>query len=283
MRKIVFSTESGSDLSPELIEKYDVHIIPMHIVIDGVPYLDQEITSHYVLAYYQRSKCIPTTGPTTEAEYQAFFSEIFRQHDPCTIIHIGYSSRTSQSYANAKKVQTEFEHLYVIDSQNVSGGLTATIAYAAKLLEQQPYMEVEELVQQIEQVRSKIRIMYIANGTDFLLASGRIENHEQLALIPKNSWPTLKIAEGYATYYSYKEGAIGQVLLATVEQFIKQYNLSREAIYLVYSLGLSERIRETTTDYIKQQGFEETVWLQAGSTLCTHFGPGGFGLAGIEQ
>lgn len=282
MRKIVFSTESGSDLSPELIEKYNVNVVPMHIVIDGLSYLDQEITSHYVLAYYERSKCIPKTGPTTEAEYEVFFREIFQKHGPCTIVHMSSSSKLSQSYANAKKVQSQFEHLHVIDSQHLSCGLTALIVYAAKLLECEPHIEVETLIQQIEQIRSKIKAKYIANGTDFILASGRIENREQLELIPKNSWSNLKIAGGYVTYRSYEAGAIGDVLFTTVEQYIQQYNLSREAIYLVYSLGLSERIREIATKYMKQQGFEQIIWLEAGSMTCTHFGPGGFGLAGIE-
>lgn len=284
MRKIVFSTESGSDLSPDLIEKYNVHVVPMHIVIDSASYSDQEISSQYMLAYYERTKCIPTTGPTTEAEYSAFFEAIFRKHEPCTIIHISYSSKPSQSYSNAKKVQARFQHLVVIDSQNISVGLTALIVYAAELLKREPQIEVAELVRQIEALRSKVKALYIANGAEFFLASGRIENREALEQIPKNSWPMLEIIAGYPTYRTYKDGAqIHQILAMTVERFIKQFNLSREAIYLVYSLGLSEQIRQYTTQYLASQDFKNIIWLQAGSMICTHFGPGGFGLAGIEQ
>lgn len=283
MRKIVFSTESGSDLSPDLIEKYDVHVVPMHVVIDGASYLDQEITSRYMLAYYERTKCIPKTGPTTEAEYIAFFEAIFRKHEPCTIIHFGISSKASRSHTNAKNVQAQFEHLVIIDVQNISGGLTAVLVYAAELLKREPQIEVTELVGHIEALRPKVKELYIANGSAFFLASGRIENREELEQIPKNSWPILEIIDGHATYITYNEGPINQILAKTVDQFINQFNLSREVIYLVYSLGLSERLRQYTTQYLRSQDFKNIVWLQAGSVTCTHFGPGGFGLAGIEQ
>lgn len=283
MRKIIFSTESGSDLSPELIEKYEVQVVPMHIVIDGVSYSDQEITSQYMLAYYERSKYNPTTGPTTEAEYLTFFEAIFRKHEPCTIIHIGYSSKPSQSYSNAKKIQAQFEHLVIIDSQNISGGIAAVLVYAAELVKREPQMDLAQLVRQIEALRAKVKALYIAKGTDFLLASGRIENREELEQIPKNSWPILETIEGRATYSTYKKnGPIHQILATALEQFIKQFNLSREVIYLVYSLGLSERVRQDTTHYLVSQEFKTIVWLQAGSMTSTHFGPGGFGLAGIE-
>ena len=41
MREIIITTESGSDLPENLVKKYDIKVIPMHIVMMALPMLTE--------------------------------------------------------------------------------------------------------------------------------------------------------------------------------------------------------------------------------------------------
>lgn len=41
MTKYIITTESGSDLPQDLINKYDIHIVPMHVTMGGETYPDR--------------------------------------------------------------------------------------------------------------------------------------------------------------------------------------------------------------------------------------------------
>lgn len=73
MRKIILSTDSGADLPKELVEKYQIQVAPMHIIMDGKDYLDGELSVEEVFEYYNRTKKIPSTAATNVQEYHDFF------------------------------------------------------------------------------------------------------------------------------------------------------------------------------------------------------------------
>lgn len=68
-----------------------------------------------------------------------------------------------------------------------------------------------------------------------------------------------------------------------MRDYLSQYNINRQQLYLIYSIGLAESIKERMEEVAKEAGFEKVTWMQAGAMISTHAGPGGFGIAGIEN
>ncbi|GAE93279.1 hypothetical protein JCM21714_2348 [Gracilibacillus boraciitolerans JCM 21714] len=68
-----------------------------------------------------------------------------------------------------------------------------------------------------------------------------------------------------------------------MHDYFDQYNLDRGQLYLIYSIGLDEKIKEMATKIAKEKGFTKIKWIQAGAMISTHAGPGGFGVAGLER
>lgn len=62
MREILISTESGSDLPEELIRQYQVHVIPMHVIMDGESFDDGHFPIDRVFDYFEETGRIPTTS-----------------------------------------------------------------------------------------------------------------------------------------------------------------------------------------------------------------------------
>ena len=62
-KPIVLCADSTCDLSPELIEKYQVKIIPMHVNLEENSYLDGvDIDADAIYAYYREHKVLPKTA-----------------------------------------------------------------------------------------------------------------------------------------------------------------------------------------------------------------------------
>ena len=141
MTRIILSTESGADLPKELVEKHQIQVVPMHVIMEGKDYLDGELSVEDVFDYHRRTKKIPSTAATNEHEYQALFKKIRVDFPDSIIVHIGYTSKASASFQSALIAAEEFENLYLIDTLNVTGGLGAVVLYAANLLEQEPAIE----------------------------------------------------------------------------------------------------------------------------------------------
>src|SRR5690625_5985033 len=112
MRKIILSTESGADLPRDLADKYDVQVVPMHIVMDGKDYLDGVLPVKDIYDYYERTKDIPSTAATNPDEYHHFFTKIKGDFPDCIIIHIGYTSKASSSFQNATIAAEYFKDLF---------------------------------------------------------------------------------------------------------------------------------------------------------------------------
>ena len=67
-----------------------------------------------------------------------------------------------------------------------------------------------------------------------------------------------------------------------MRDYLKQYDIDRKQLYLIYSTGLDESIKRRMDEIVKETGFENVGWMQAGAMISTHAGPGGFGIAGLE-
>ena len=68
-----------------------------------------------------------------------------------------------------------------------------------------------------------------------------------------------------------------------MEDYLNEFNIDRERLYLMYSIGLDESIQQQIDEIAKEKGFKNIKWIQAGGMISTHSGPGGFGIAGLEE
>lgn len=282
MKRIILTTESGADLPEDLAVKHNVQVVPMHVIMDGKDYLDGFLPVPDIYDYYDRTKKIPSTTSTNTHEYQEFFTKINADYPDCTIVHIGYTSKASSSFHNAVLASENFNNLFLIDALNVTGGLTAVVMYAVNLLEENPTMEPNELVGKVESIIPKSKLAFVPGSLDFLKAGGRVSNLAYLGGTLLGLKPRIELIEGVLLSNKKYRGKMNKVAEKLMRDYLAQYDINREQIYLIYSIGLAEEIKQHMTELAKEFGFKNIRWMQAGAVISTHSGPGGFGIAGIE-
>ncbi|HEY2420331.1 MAG TPA: DegV family protein [Neobacillus sp.] len=282
MRRMILSTESGADLPADLAEKHNVQVVPMHVIMDGQDYLDGSLPVKDIYDYYERTKKIPSTTSTNSHEYHEFFTKIKIDFPDCIIIHIGYTSKASSSFQNAVIAAKEFDDIFLIDALNVTGGLTAIVMNAVTLLEKEPTIEPVHLVAKIESMVPKSRLAFVPGSLEFLKAGGRVSNLAYLGGALLKIKPCIELIEGNLVSTKKYRGKMDGVTEKLMRDYLNQYDIDREQLYLLYSIGLDERIKDRMDEIAKESGFKNVKWIQAGAMISTHAGPGGFGMAGLE-
>ncbi|MFF5996449.1 DegV family protein [Lysinibacillus sp. KU-BSD001] len=283
MRRIILSTESGADLPKDLVEKYQIQVVPMHVIMDGKDYLDGELSVEEVFEYHSRTKKIPSTAATNVHEYHDLFTKIRMNFPDSIIIHIGYTSKASASFQSALIAAEDFEDLFLIDTLNVTGGLGAIVMYAVTLLEEEPSIDHVHLIEKIEAVVPKTRLAFIPGSLDFLRAGGRVSNIAYIGGSLLKIKPCIELKEGKLVSTRKYRGNMSIVAEKLMRDYLNEYDIDRKQLYLIYSIGLDESIKRRMEEIAKETGFKNVTWMQAGAMISTHAGPGGFGIAGLEQ
>lgn len=283
MKKIILSTESGADLPVDVAEKHAVQVVPMHVIMDGKDYLDGSLPVEDIYDYYDRTKKIPSTTSTNTHEYQNFFTKIKANYPDCTIIHIGYTSKASSSFHNAVLASEDFEDLFLIEALNVTGGLTAIVMYAVTLLEKEPTIEPDRLIEKIKEVIPKSRLAFVPGSLEFLKAGGRVSNMAYFGGLLLRIKPRIELIEGNLVSTKKYRGRMIQVAESLFRDYLNEYDIDREQLYLQYSIGLDEKIKYRMNEIANENGFKHIQWMQAGAMISTHAGPGGLGIAGLEK
>lgn len=282
MRKIILTTESGADLPVEWTEKHQIQVVPMHVIMDGQDYLDGELPVEDIYDYHDRTKKIPSTTATNVHEYHEFFLKIKAAFPGCTIIHIGYTSKASSSFQNAIIATEDLDDIFLIDALNVTGGLAAIVMYAVRVLENEPTIEPGQLLEKIESIIPKSRLAFVPGSLEFLRAGGRVSNLAYLGGALLKIKPRIELVDGKLVSTKKYRGKMEEVSEKLMQDYVTQYNMDKEQLYLLYSLGLDEKIKQRMDEIAKENGFKQVIWIQAGAMISTHAGPGGFGIAGLE-
>lgn len=283
MRKLIISTESGADLPEDLVAKYNVQVVPMHVIMDGKDYLDGVLPVEDIYDYYAQTKKIPSTTATNVHEYEEFFKNIKGEYPECIIIHVGYTSKASSSFQNAVIACQELDDIFLIDALNVTGGLAAIVMYAATILEKEPNIEPRHFVEKVKEAIPKSRLAFVPGSLDFLRAGGRVSNLAYLGGALLRIKPRIELVDGKLVSTKKYRGEMEVVADKLLRDYLNQYEIDRDQLFFIYSLGLDEDIKNKMAIIAREYGYNNVTWIQAGAMISTHAGPGGFGVAGLEE
>lgn len=170
--KYIITTESGSDLPKDLIDKYQIRIIPMHVTMGDKTYSDGSFEVDKVYAYYDQTNELPKTSGSTPNDNSYVFKQIFDDYPDAHIIHIAYSAATTVSFNSARIAAEEFDNITLIDSKNVTVGLTMVIKATAEYIESHPEASPEDIVNYVEDVRERTQFFFIPKTLLYLKAVG---------------------------------------------------------------------------------------------------------------
>lgn len=280
--KIMITADSTCDLSPELVARYNVTIMPLIINMNDKSYRDGvDIVPEDIYRYADESGQLPTTSAIPVAVYEDFFRPYVA--DGYKIIHINISSGFSCTHQNAMIAAEELEGVYPIDSRNLSTGSGLVVIEAA--IRRDQGMPAEEIVKELtEDIIPKVEASFVVDTLKYLRMGGRCSSVAALGANLLKLKPCIEVTEGKMGVGKKYRGNIGPCLLSYVRERLEgRTDLRTDRIFITHSGSTDEDVEAVRQLVAELCDFGEILITRAGCTVSTHCGPATLGVLFIRK
>ncbi len=277
MERVKVFCDSTCDLSQSIYEKYDIGIVPLHVLIDDDEYLDTvDISGRELLDLSENKSTLPKSSAVTVTEYiEKFKPYVDRGYK---IVHINISSKFSSCYQNCCLAAQELEGVYPVDSYNLSTG-SGHLAVAAAEMALDGELSAKEIADKLNEMKKRLDVSFVINRLDNLRKGGRCSALAALGANLLNLKPCIEVHDGAM--------GVGRKFRGNMDKVIPQYiaaklkdrsDVQLDRIFVTHSPMDKKLVEMAVNEVKKYQQFKEILVTSAGATVCTHCGKGTIGV-----
>ncbi len=278
---IKITSDSTCDLPKELVEAYNIGIVPLIVVKDGQSYSDGvDIVPEDIFAHVAAGGDLCSTAALGVGQYQDVFAKYAEKYDG--VLHINISSEFSSSYQNACLAAEEFDNIRVVDSRNLSTGQGLVVLKACELAK--TCESLEELQNKLNEFTPKVEASFLLDQLKYMVKGGRCSAVAALGANLLNLKPCIEVKNGKMSVVKKYRGSYGKCLASYVKDRLSGRDDLDNGTLFVTRTPISDDCMQAVSDAVKEyNNFENTYWNEAGCTVSCHCGPGTLGVIFIRK
>lgn len=278
---IKIMSDSTCDLSPELLEKYNITLVPLTIVKDDKTFSDGvTITPAEIFAHVAAGGSLCTTTAMNVGEYQEWFSKFSCSYDG--VLHINISAEFSSSYQNACLAAEEYDNVRVVDSRNLSTGQGLVVLKACELAQQ--CSSLDELQQKVTEFTSHVEASFLLDQLQYMVKGGRCSSVVALGANLLNLKPCIEVKNGKMAVVKKYRGNYAKCLASYVkDRLSNRDDLDRGTLFVTRTPVTDECLNTVKNAVNEYADFEKIYWTEAGCTVSCHCGPGTLGVLFVRK
>jgi len=279
--KIKILSDSTCDLSKDLLEKYDITVVPLTVIKDDQEYSDGvTITTDEIFAHVAAGGNLCTTAAISVVDYQERFAEFADKYD--AVVHINISSELSSSYQNASLAAEEFDNVAVIDSRNLSTGQGLVVLKACELAES--VTSLEEIKEKLNAFTPKVEASFLLDRLDYMVKGGRCTAVVALGANLLGLKPCIEVKDGKMGVVKKYRGNYAKSLANYVkDRLANRDDLDKKHLFITRTPVSDECLKAVETAVTEYADFENIYWTIAGCTVSCHCGPGTLGVLFVKK
>lgn len=281
MEKIALITDSASDISKEIVLKYNIKVLPFKIIYRDREFSDGiDISSKEV--YETLESNTPTTSLPSMADIEGTFEKIKAEGYTHAIV-VTISSKLSGFNNAIKLLSEEYPEIktYVHDSKSISKGEEILIEEAAKMIESGK--SFDEVVAELPKINERIKIFFVIGTLEYLIRGGRLGKVAGTIAQFLHLKPIVSVDEE-GEYYTYAKVRGRKQSLHKIHDIgISILNNKKCAVYLMHgeaeeeTLALAEKLKANpNAESVNFGGYLSPV-------SGVHSGPGFIGVLFYEK
>ncbi|MGN0451799.1 MAG: DegV family protein [Acutalibacteraceae bacterium] len=277
----VITSDSTTDLSRELRERYNVSVMPLKITLGDKTYTDGvDITPDDIYAHHDKTGELPKTAATNVGDCLEFFKPFTDAGK--TVIHFTISSEMSSTYNNACLAAEELGNVYVIDTRNLSTGGGLLVVAAAEMLN--AGLSAEETVEKTRALAPCVDASFVIDSLEYLYKGGRCS---ALAMFGANLLklkPCIQVKDGKMDVSKKYRGKFSEVLKQYVKDKVSDYSdIELDRVFITHAGCDPELVNEIVELVRKEVPFKEVFMTRAGCTVSSHCGANTLGVLFIRK
>ena len=276
---IKITATSTCDLPPELLERYQITMVPLYVSFGGGTYQDGvDANPEDSFRHVEDGGQLPSTSAVNIADYQALFADLSPQYDD--VLHITIGSEFSCCYQNALVAAADYPNVHVVDSRNLTVGQGLLALAAAEAAERGD--SIEDILNLLDGMAGRVDTTFVVDKLDYLAKGGRCSSVVALGANLLRLKPCIVLADGKMTVGKKYRGAFEKVLPDYVRDQLAGKNVSLDRIFVVHT-RCDPAIPAAVRGIVKEFGFREVVTAVAGCTISCHCGPNTLGIIFLRK
>lgn len=276
--------DSTCDLSQELLEKYDISVLPLHIVLGDQEYKDGlEISPDEIYQWSNTTKEAPKTSAVSFSDAVELFRSNLDIHDEIICFSISGQMSTTVNVMRMAAEELEAENkIHIIDSENLSTGGGLLVIEAAILAKEGK--SSGEITAAIEQLKPFVRSSFVVDTLTFLHRGGRCSGAAALAGGALKLHPKIIVENGGMKPDKKYRGKMSSTILSYAKDLDQSIQKARKDRVFITHSGCDDAIIQSVYQYVSDLNiFDEILITRAGGVISSHCGPGALGILFIEQ
>jgi DegV family protein with EDD domain len=195
--KIALVTDSTSDLSAEIMEQYQVYMIPLNVHFGESQYIDKvTLQPDQFYRLEQTEKVYPSTSQPNESSFMNMYSHLASHYDSIISVHV--SETFSGTIRNARNAAARISKesgktISVVDSRMVSGPLGLLTLRIAQAIESG--MEHNEIIAKAETWKKSAKVYVSVKTLKYMIRGGRVSKAKGFVANLFNILPIISITE----------------------------------------------------------------------------------------
>jgi DegV family protein with EDD domain len=278
MSKVAVVTDSTAYLPKDIVEKYNLTIIPQVLIWGEETYKDG--VDIYPTEFYQRlqkADIIPTTSQATVADFKAIFERLTQEgHAVLAVLLSDKLSGTINSYIQAIEFFPDAEIDYV-NSESVAMALGFPALEAARAAANGASLAECKAI--AEAAKTRTGVVFAVDTLEFLHKGGRIGGASRFLGTALQLKPILEVREGRVEAIERvrtKKKAHQRLVEIVVERAAGSKSVKLATLHA----NALEDAKALLANAVERLGnVDETVFSEVSPVVGTHAGPGTVGLA----
>lgn len=172
---IALVTDSIADVPKEILDRFQVHVVPLNLEMESTSYLDNvTITPEIFYGLIDELEEYPTSAQPSPKVIDNLYESLVENYDEILVITV--AKEQSGTHNVFKKAAEKFikqgKKIEVIDSRQNSGAEGLLVMKAAELIHEG--VSLNSIIKQIEELRGQTKILVSVNTLKYMVKSGRI-------------------------------------------------------------------------------------------------------------
>lgn len=281
MVKII--SDSTCDLSRELVEHYDIDLLPLHIILGEKDYEDgKDISPDEIYSWSEASRQTPKTAAVSVEQAETCFRPYLEagREIVCFAISESMSSSANAMRLAAQKLDAE-DRIRVVDSANLSTGVGLLVIEAALMARRG--MNAAQITACVEELKPYVRSSFIVDTLTYLHRGGRCSGAAALVGSTLRLHPKIVVEGGKMSPAKKYRGRMSRVISEYVDDLMPELKTAvRDRVFITHS-GCDEADVAMVREKLEALGrFEEILITRAGGVISSHCGPGTLGVLFIS-
>lgn len=280
-KKVIIASDSTCDLSQELIERYQIQIVPLVVNLGDKQYLDGvDIDPDTIYKHYEQTGVLPKTAAINVADFHEVYSKYTA--DGSELVLFTISSDMSSTFNNARLAAQEFENVYPINTQNLSTGGGLLVIAAAEMAAQGK--TGKEIADACAALRDRVDASFVIDNLEFLHKGGRCSAIAAFGANLLQLKPCVMVRDGKMLVGKKYRGKFAM----TLEKYIADRvgdgsEIETDRIFVTHA-GCDAAIVDQCVKQVEDMGlFKEVLVTRAGCTVSSHCGRNTLGVLFIRK